>query len=149
MKNTASFFSEKLYTLRFRHPRHIRKSEALFPYDEKFAEVQEILRMMGNSVDRNILFYSEFIIEYESYNSKMSNLIITETMFYICFGFESVVLQFELMSLEDCTIHLIDKQNKIYLMLFLLKSKDSLFVPTKDFSLCTQVFYILRKIIGK
>jgi hypothetical protein len=145
MKNTATYFVGKLYSGRFRHPRHIKKGEPLSMYSEEYAEVQEILRILGNSIDRNINFFKDFIIEYEDYCKRPSTLIITETSLYICYGVEKCLIYFELKQLKDCTIHIADKPNRIYLIVFRMQNGDSLFSPTKDLQLCQQVFFLLRK----
>ena len=149
IKNSATYFTGKIFTQRFRHPRHIKKSEALSSYNPEYAEVQEIMRTLGFIVDRNIVFFKDFIIEYEEYYKKYSTLIITDISLYVFHGIKSTLLYFELKNLKDCNIHIVDKLNMIYLIVFYLKNGDSLFAPTKDISLCTQIFFILRELIEK
>ena len=147
MKNTATYFTGKIYTQRFRHPRHIKKGEALSSYNAENAEVQEILRILGYNSDRNIIFFKDFLIEYEEYIMKFSTLIITDISLSVCFGIKKILLYFELKYLKDCNIHIVDKVKMIYLIVFYMKNGDSLFAPTKDLALCSQVFYILRKLL--
>ena len=149
MKNNVSYFTGKIISQRFRHPRHIKKGEALTCYNTEYAEVQEILRIAGYYNSRNIIFFQDFYIEYDEYLRKYSTLIITDDSLYVCFGIKKTILYLELKYLKECKIHILDILNLIYLIVFYMNNDDKYYAPTKDISLCSQVFYILQKVQSK
>ena len=47
LKNTVTMFQKgKIKTERFRFPRHITKNQPLNPYDENFAEIQAMIKIL-------------------------------------------------------------------------------------------------------
>ena len=146
IKNYASYFTCKIFTRRFRHPRYIKKGELSSCYNPEYAEVQEIMRKFGY-VYGNIIYFKDFIIENDEFKKKYCTLIITDISVFVCHGIQKELINIELRNLKDCNIHIIDKVNSTFLMIYKMKNEDSLYIPTKDLLLCTEVFYILRDFI--
>ena len=150
LKNTMTFFHKgKVKTDRFRHPRHINKSEPLNPYDENYAEVQEIIRIYLDKSDKKIIFFIDFLYEDDMklYNEMPSTLIITDHRVILCYGVKSLLLSIELNDMSNCEVHFCKNIWGKYLLVFFLKNNEKKFIPTRNLSMCCQVYSILKKLI--
>ena len=150
LKNTLTFFHNgKIKTERFRHPRHNNKSEPLSPYDENFAEIQAMMRILGDNADRKIIYFYDFKYEdeMELYREMYSTIIITDQRLILCYGDKSLVLSIELNIIISCQVHISPVTFGKYLLVFFLNNFEKKFIQTRDLSMCCQVYSLIRKII--
>jgi hypothetical protein len=145
LKNTATFFSRgKLKTERFRHPRHIVVNEPLKPYDENFAEVQAIIRSMGDLSDNRLIFFADFKYIDPVYENEISTLIITDKKIRVVFNGKENIFSLDIRLLRNTEVHIV---RDFFIMIFFLIDGRKNYVVTQDITLCCQVHGILQKLI--
>ncbi len=145
LKNTATFFSRgKLKTERFRHPRHIVVNEALKPYDENYAEVQAIIRNLGDFADNKLIFFADFYYIDPDLGKETSTLIITDRRIMIIYDAKEKVYDLDIRVIRNTEVHIISKN---FVLVFYLIDGSKKFILTEDIALCCQIHGILQKII--
>jgi hypothetical protein len=144
-KNSANFFSRgKLKTERFRHSRHIVVNEGLRPYDENYAEVQAIIRHLGDISDNKLIFFADFYYIDRDLGKETSTLIITDRRIMIIYNAEEKVFDVDIRVIRNTEVHIIGGN---FVLVFYLIDGSKRFILTQDVALCCQVHGILQKIL--
>lgn len=147
MKNTVNMFSAgKLKTERFRHPRHIVKNIPLTGYDENYAEVQEIMRTLGDLKDNKLVFFHDFKFEDEDYEKDICTLIITDKNIVVCANGKKQIMCIPLDRLSNTEVH--STHNKeVFLIVFYWTGGKRTCISTDNLQFCCQVHLVLQKLL--
>jgi hypothetical protein len=146
LKNTATYFSRgKLKTERFRHPRHIIVNEPLKPYDENFAEVQAIIRNLGDLTDNKLIFFADFKYVDPVYENELSTLIITDKKVRVVFDGKENIFQLDIKLIRNSEVHIV---RDLFIIIFFLIDGRKNYVVSQDIALCCQVHGILQKMVS-
>lgn len=145
LRNTATYFNRgKLKTERFRHPRHIIVNEPLKPYDENYAEVQAIIRTIGDLSDNKLIFFADFKYLDEDYSKETSTLIITDKRILVIYNAKNKVYDVDIRVIRNTEVHIV---NSNFILVFFLIDGSRRFIMTENLALCCQVHGILQKLI--
>ncbi len=119
------------------------------PYDENYAEVQAMIRILGDNSDKKIIYFYDFYYEdqMELYREMYSTIIITDHRVILCYGDKKLLLSIELINIAQCQVHISPTEAEKYLLVFFTKRNEKKFIPTKNLPMCCQVYSIIRKII--
>ena len=146
LRNTATFFSRgKVKTDRFRHPRHIIPNEGLRPYDPDSAEVQAILRQLGDFANNKLIFFADF--KYiEPGLTDLSTLILTDKKLLIVYQGKENLFELKLSDIKNTEVH-INPEGSNYLLLIYTSLGDRQLIVTDNLEMCCQLHGILQKLI--
>ncbi len=145
IKNTATYFSRgKLKTERFRHPRHIVVNEPLKPYDENYAEVQAIIRYLGDVTDNKLIFFADFKYIDPIYENLISTLIVTDKKVRVVYDGKENIFTLDIRLIRNTEVHVV---RDFFIIIFLLIDGRKNYVVTQDVALCCQVHGILKHLI--
>ena len=145
LRNTATYFNRgKLKTERFRHPRFIVVNEPLKPYDENYAEVQAIIRNLGDLSDDKLIFFADFLFIDQDLGKEISTLIITDRRIMVIYHAKEKVFNLEIRLIRNSEVHVLTKS---FILVFYMVDGSKKFILTEDVVLCCQVHGILQKLI--
>lgn len=145
IRNTATYFSRgKLKTERFRHPRHIVVNEPLKPYDENYAEVQAIIRNLGDLTDNKLIFFADFKYIDPIYENGLSTLIVTDKKVRIVYDGTENIFSLDVRLVRNTEVHVV---RDYFIIIFFMIDGRKNYVVTQDVALCCQVHGIMQKII--
>ncbi|CAI2359786.1 unnamed protein product [Moneuplotes crassus] len=137
---------------RFRHPRYINARNILEPYDEDFAEVNQILIKIENGKysKHSIRYFADFPI----FNKKSkrsddeATMILTEQTLLVCLDTKKMLYHTPLSDIKDINVyegsHDSSDPQKILYHLYVYSKKNYVF-ETVNYSLIDRTYSILSK----
>jgi vacuolar protein sorting-associated protein 13A/C len=137
---------------RFRHPRYINSRSILEPYDEDFAEVNQILIKIDNGKfsKHNIKYFADFPI-YKGFKKTKEEavLIITEQTLLFCKNEKNMIYKAELHEINDIAVYEGGeddeaKQKLYHLYVYAKRNKNHVF-ETIQYALVDKTYSILSK----
>jgi hypothetical protein len=137
---------------RFRHPRYINTRNILEPYDEDFAEVNQILIKIDNGKysKHNIRYFADFPLYKDTKKTKDdATLIITEQTLLFCKDEKKMLYNTQLQDITDIAVYEggndSESQQKLYhLYVYSRKNKNFVF-ETVQYSLVDKTYSIVSK----
>lgn len=137
---------------RFRHPRYINTRNILEPYNEDFAEVNQMLIKVadGKYSKHNIRYFADFPIYKDSKKSKdEGTLIVTEQTLLFCRDEKKLLFHTSLPDLTDISVYEGGKdketEQKLYhLYVYSRKNRNYVF-ETVQYALIDKTYSILSK----
>ena len=137
---------------RFRHPRYINARNILEPYDEDFAEANQILIRISNGKYSNhtIKFFADFPIYKRNRKTKDEGmLIVTEQTLLFCKDQKKLYYTTPLQQITDVTVYEggVDAEDelKLYHLYVYSRKKKNYKFETVQYSLIDKTYSILSK----